>query len=160
MPTYKPDLSKVQLGFVQLPKDDYEFAVGEPKTFSRDRTEKDQSITKVFGIQYPIVVKEAASDENKQFIGRTLMQSLYFHTEKTESVNFAFAMACYGFGANEVDAFREKFADADFSVDTDTGDVGSFWKGIAGTRVSATADLKPRADDPSKNNQQFAWRPI
>lgn len=165
MPKYTPDLAKVQVGFLQLPKGDYEFSVNEVKDFARKRKEKDKATGQeievdIYGITYTLGIVSAEAEEGKPFVGRTLPLSLYMHTDKTEGVNFSFAMAALGFPINEVEAFKEKYSDADFSLDTDNHEIGDFWKGIVGTRVAATADLKPQKDDTSKMNQQFSWRPV
>lgn len=164
MGRYQPDLAKVQIGYLQLVKDDVEFAVGDVKGFSRKSKRKIDGVEQeidVYGITYTLTLVKAEAAENTPNIGRTLQHSLYFHTAETESINFSFAMSCLGFGVNEVDAFKEKYGDADFTFDSDNpSEIGQFWRDLVGTRVAATSDLKPRKDDATKMNQQFSWRPV
>lgn len=161
MPPYTPDLTKVSAGIPQLPKGDYEFSISEVKLFKRDRTEPDNTVTKLYGPQINLVV--ARSDDNPEFLGKTIPQSLYLNNEKTWGIAKRLVMAAYGYAINDEDAFNKKFKDADWTCNPETDTLGDIWTGMAGKRVAATADLVPQKGERAKEgalNQQFNWRPI
>lgn len=160
-PDYAPDLTKVQAGVPKLPKGDYEFSVSDVKLFSRDRTEDDQSVTKLFGVQYNLVVQRA--DGNEEYMGKTIPFQVYLHSDKAFGIVKRFVMAAYGFALNDENAFNDKFKKADWKADPETQHLGDIWKGIQGTRIAATADVVPQKGPKAKEgetNQQFNWRPI
>lgn len=157
---YTPDLTKVQAGIPQLPKGDYEFSITEGKLFKRERTEDDNSVTKLHGVQYNLVVTRS---EDPQYMGKTIPFQIYLHSDKAFSIVKQFLLAAYGFPLNEQDAFNKKFEGADWEVNPETDHVGDVWTGVVGGRIAATADLVPQKGPRAKEgqlNQQFNWRPI
>lgn len=155
MARYTPDLTKATAGIKLLPKGDYEFKIGEPKLFSRQRNENDGSQTEVFGVSYGLTV--VAGDQE---VGTSIPMQLYMHTEKTAGMNKRFVMAALGYSLDDEPKFNEDFVDADWSVDTEENEIGEIWKRLAGQRVAATADIVPNKQNPNQQNQQFNWRPI
>ena len=156
---YSPDLTKVSAGIIQLPKGDYEFAVSDGKPFKRERKEKDNSTTELFGVQYNLVVTR--SDE-PEYMGKTIPFQVYLHSDKAFGIVKRFVMACLGFPVNEENEFNEKYKDADWSANPDEP-LGGIWKDVVGTKVAATADLVPQKGERAREgqlNQQFNWRPI
>lgn len=159
MPRYTPDLTKVQAGMVMLPKGDFEFAVKEVKTFQR--TSKDQNTQEekeVYGIQYNL---EVAGGSDESFVGKTIPLMIYAHAgDVALGIGKRFVMASLGFSINDEAAFNEKYADGDWSFDTEAQEVGDMWSSVVGTRVAATTDQKADKRDSTRMNQQFNWRPI
>jgi hypothetical protein len=155
MPRYTADLSKANAGYVLLEKGDYEFTVGEPKTFYRSGTNQQTGeATESYGIQYPLTVVGGDQD------GKNLNIQLYLHTDKSFGMAKKFVMAALGYSLDREKEFNADFEGADWSFDTDTQEVGDIWTKAAGTRLAATADIVNDKRNPERQNQQFNWRPI
>lgn len=159
MPRYTPDLTKVQAGIVMLPKGDFEFAVKEAKTFSRTSTDTvTQESKDVYGIQYNL---EVVSGSDDSFIGKVIPLQIYAHAgDAALGIGKRFVMAALGFALNDEANFNEKYADGDWSFDTEAQELGNMWSSVVGTRVAASTDQKPDKRDTTRMNQQFNWRPI
>jgi hypothetical protein len=152
-------MTKVTAGIVLLPKGDFEFAVKECKTFSRQSTDPNTQETKdVYGVQYNLEVVGGSDDS---FVGKTIPLQIYMHAgDAALSIGKRFIMASLGFALNAEAEFNEKYADADWSVDPEENFAGDIWQSVVGTRVAATTDQKPDKRDSSRMNQVFNWRPI
>lgn len=158
MPRYEPNLTNTQAGIILLPKGDFDFKVNEVKTFSRISVDQQTQLQRdVFGIQYNL---EVVSGSEASFIGKTVPVQLYMHTEASLGINKRFIMAALGFAIYDESSFNEKYADADWSFDTEEGEVGDIWRSVVGTRVNAATDIVPNKRNPNQQNQQFNWRPI
>lgn len=159
MPRYTPDLTKVQAGIPLLPKGDFEFAVKEAKTFSRQSTDQTTQETKdVYGLQYNLQVMSGSDDS---FVGKIIPLQIYAHAgDAALSIGKRFVMAALGFALNDETNFNAKYADGDWGFDTEEQTLGDMWASVVGTRVAASTDQKPDKRDTSRMNQVFNWRPI
>jgi hypothetical protein len=165
MSRYAPDLSKASAGIPQL-TGDFEFAIKDAKQFYRkgeDRVTKEEK--EIYGVQYALQITKA--EENEKLLGKTIPLQLYFHTEGTEGINKRFVMAALGYALNDEDNFNEKYENANWSFIT--GDApeangklpeDSVWQQVVGGRVRATCGMKADKNDPSRQNQQFDWKPF
>lgn len=155
MPRYNPNLTTAQAGILILPKGDYEFGISDPKLFSRKSAGEGGVERHVFGVQYNLVVKTTGEYE-----GKTIPLQLYMHTENSFGMNKQFVMAALGSSINQEDEFNEKYADADWSIDTDENEMGDIWKNVGGNMISATADIVPDKRDVERKQQRWSWRPV
>lgn len=150
MPRYESNPSAVQSSIEVLPKDDYEFVVGEPKAFERTGAKGVN-----YGVRYGLTV--GSGDYN----GKRTVVTLYEHTEGAQSMAKRFKMAALGYagGRAEEKRFDAEWGGKDWSFDTDSGSVGDAWRELVGQRVVGSLDV--RMDDNGNENQDFkGWRPL
>lgn len=150
-PRFDNDPTKVQASFEVLPKDTYEFQVGEPKSFFRQNNKGNDS----YGIRFPLVVM---SDNAK---GKRVVFNTYQQSEGAQAMAKQFVMAVlgYGKGKTEEKRFDAEYAGKDWSFDTDTNAVGDMWRSVTGQRV--VGDLDTQISDTGDEQQKFVqWRPI
>lgn len=153
---YNPNLTTASAGILMLQKGDYELKISQPKTFKRQKVENGET-KDIYGVQYSLTV-ENGDDQN--VIGKNIPLSLYMHSEAAFGINKRFVMAALGFALDDEESFNEKYADADWGIDPDSGELGDIWTQVAGNRVACTADIVPDKRDRSRQQQQFSWRPI
>lgn len=156
MPHFEADLTKVSVALEQFNKGDYEFLVGEPKSFQRTNNKG----VETFGVRWPISLAEETDGHKK---GAKQIYSGYLHTEGGQTYLKQFIMACLGFNSrNAADErrFDEQFRGADWGVDTETQGTGDMYRQVTGKRVIVQLDMgiNPESGEPS---QQFkGFRPI
>jgi hypothetical protein len=133
MGRYQPDMNKISASFTVLPKDRYEFVVGEPKAFTRTNKQNKES----FGIRFPLTVAEGSQK------GKKLIYNTYLMSEESAALAKQFMMAVHGFPRNEEgeQAFNDQFEGADWSYNPDTGEVGEAWATAKGQRVIGNLDI-------------------
>lgn len=151
MPRFEANPASVTTSLEVFPKDDYEFVIGEPKTFFRQNSKGGDS----YGIRLPLTIG-TGDYQNK----RTLV-SLYFQSEGAQSMAKQFQMAAlgYGKGRTEEERFNKDWGGKDWSFDTDSGAVGDAWRELVGNRVVGTLDVT--ISDSGDEQQQFkGWRPL
>lgn len=157
-PRFESDLTGVTSALVVLKPGDYEFKVGDPKSFKRQAGEdKHDSI----GIRYPLQVAEVVEgDVNAK--GKKILYSLYLHSDGAKTFAKQFVMACLGFENKE--ASEEKFNDVvrgkDWSYDPETQSVGEVWASLRGTRVIGTVDIGVNNKDGTPMQQFKGFRPL
>lgn len=151
MPRFENDPTKVKASFEVFPKDDYEFVVGEPKSFYRINQAGNPS----YGIRFPLVIGTGAM-EGKRAVFNTYQQS-----EGAQAMGKQFVMAVLGYGKGpaEEKRFDNDFAGMDWSFDTDTGAVGDAWRTVTGKRVIGSLDV--RMGDTGDEQQDYkGWRKL
>lgn len=151
MPRYDNDPTKVVASFEVLPKDDYEFIVGEPSSFERTAAAGHQS----YGVRFPLVVAEGAMQ------GKRFMHTCYEHSEGAQTMGKQFLMACLGYGKGraEEQRFNKDMAGEDWSFDTDTKAVGDAWRKPVGKRVVGSLDIQI-SNSGDEQQQTKGWRVI
>lgn len=150
-PRFDNDPTKVQASFEVLPKDDYEFVVGEPKAFHRVNKAGNDS----YGIRFPLTV---ASENAK---GKKVVFNTYQQSEGAQAMAKQFMLAVLGFGKGKAEEskFDAEYAGKDWSFDTDTKAVGDMWRMATGQRVIGSLDMT--IGDNGDEQQAFnGWRPI
>lgn len=140
-----------------LPKDDYEFQIGEPSTFMRKNNKGDDS----FGIRYPLTVMEGPQK------GKRIFLSTYYQSDGGRSMAKQFKMAAYGYqrGQEGERQFDADMQGADWSFNTDDRSIGDAYREMTGKRVRGSLDVQPAKDadgNPTgEQNQNFkAWFPL
>lgn len=160
MSKFNPNLTDAVAGIPVLEDDDVIFEVtGIAKPFHNEADEANER-TENFGISLGLKLVACESDTNKKYIGRTFPQRFYLHNDGSLSVTKRFVMACYGYSVNDEEAYNEKFAEADASIDPDAGEVGELYAGLRGKNVAASVKSKARRDDPNLMQNTFNWRPV
>jgi len=157
MPRYEFDPSTVTSAIPVLPKNDYEFIVGEPKSFIRKNAKGEDS----FGVRYPLTVAEG---EQK---GKRIFLSTYYQSEGGQAAAKRFLMAVYGYKGNdeEEQRFNRDMRGQDWSFDPESGMVGEAFRQVTGKRVRGSLDVQPAKDahgEPTGElNQNFkSWSPL
>lgn len=148
MPRYDFDPSKISSTITVLPKDDYEFVVGEPKPFIYQV--KSTGADK-YGVRFPLTVAEGPAT------GKRVFFSADQDSDIGRQVSKAFMMAACGYGRteDEENRYNAETADKDFSFDTDTSMVGDGWRMAMGQRVVCSLDINVDKQDASKQYQKF-----
>ncbi len=152
-PRYEPDLTAVAATLEQFEKGDFEFGIGEPKSFQRTNDKGQLSV----GVRYPLALSEESNGHKK---GAKQMFSCYIHTDGGMTFSKRFIMAALGFKNTSQDerVFDEKYKGADWSIDPETGAVGDVWRQPAGRRITASLDVgvNPNTGEPSQQYTGFA----
>jgi hypothetical protein len=151
------DPSTVTSSIPVLPKNDYEFIIGEPKSFIRKNAKGEDS----YGVRYPLTVAEG---EKK---GQRIFFSTYYQSEGGQSAAKRFLMAVYGYKSNdeEEQRFNADMKGQDWAFDPDSGGVGEAFRNVTGKRVRGSLDVQPAKDrdgnETGEQNQNFkAWFPM
>lgn len=152
---YDFDPTAVSATFKTFPKGDYEFSVGEPRSFKRTSNEGKET----FGVRFPCKCEEVVSEGDPKMKGERAVYSAYLHGEANPFVK-QFLMAVLGFSVDETGekAFDEKYKGYDWSFDPDNGTVGDMWSTVTGGRLIASMDIQMWENEP---RQQWAsFRPV
>jgi hypothetical protein len=146
------DPTAVQAGMVVLPKDDYEFVLGEPKVFYRVKEDGNES----YGITVPLLVVSEG-----EFKGKRIFPQFYLHTEAAWPMLKGFQLAALGFNVNQESQFNAQYKaeNGEWDIDFENKTLGDFWRKLTGQRISATAEVKPNTVTGTDQNQ-FRWRPV
>ena len=150
MPRYEASPAAVTASLEVFPKDDYLFAIGEPKTFARTNSKGDPS----YGIRLAHTIREGAFENKRAIV------SLYFQSEGAVSMAKQYQMAAlgYGKGRSEEQRFNKEWGDKDWSFDTDNGTVGDAWRELTGRLIIGSLDVT--ISEQGDEQQQFkGWRP-
>lgn len=152
MPIYNNDPSKVVAGFTVLPKDSYEFIVGEPKAF-----EKTGQKGVNYGVRFPLVVATGPMEGTK-----AQPHVCYEHTQDAEAFGKQFKMAALGFGKGreEEKRFDKEYGGKDWSFDTDSGGVGDAWREMVGKRVIGDYDIGINPNSGEEQQKVLGWRKL
>lgn len=146
MARYTPDPTKVSATIPVLPKNIYEFIIGEPKAFQRTSKTKG---TESHGVMFPLTVAEGDMQ------GKKLYFNCFQHSEGGISFSKRFQIAACNIDvtADGEAEFDSMFGLEDWSYDTDAKTVGEAWLGLMGNRILADLDVKA-----GENNQpQQEW---
>lgn len=157
MPRYDFNPEAVSAVIEVLPKGDYEFIVGEPKSFLRQNQKGNDS----YGIRFPLVLAEDANGKRK---GTRIFFNTYQQSEGAQAIAKQFLMAVHGYNRNEdgEKQFNAEFAGKDWGFDTDKGTVGDAWMSVKGKRVKGSLDVGINEQN-NQQQQQFnagCWAPI
>jgi hypothetical protein len=157
MPRYEFDPSQDNAVTLVLPKDDYEFVVGEPKSFQRKNAKNEDS----FGVRYPLTVAEG------QYQGKRIFYSTYYQSQGGRDMAKVFLMAVNGYPRNAEgeEGFNEEFKGADWAFNPEDTSVGEAFRSVVGKRVRGSLDIQPAKDREGnltgEQNQQFqTWSPL
>jgi hypothetical protein len=157
------DPTTVSAGIEVLPKDDYEFQIGEPKSFlNAGKGGKADN----FGIRFPLTVMRSAN--HPETVGKKIFMNGFMHTPGSQAMTKGFVMAGYGYESKPEDekAFNEQTAAGDWKFNPPTGGVGDVWRGLTGKRIIGSLDQQPRKDDMGQviegefNQNYKGWHPV
>lgn len=165
---YDFDPSTVSASIEILPKDEYEFQVGEPKAFLNNPKQQPDGTTKAasFGIRFPLTVTRSAN--HPETIGKKIFLQGFMHTPGSQAMTKGFVMAAAGYHnkPEEEKEFNEATKNMDWKFHPPTGAVGEVYSSIVGNRVVGDVDTQPRKDDKGQVvegefNQNFrGWHPV
>lgn len=152
MPIYNNDPSKVVATFEVLPKDDYEFIIGEPKAFEKTG---DKGVN--YGVRFPLTVATGPMEGKK---GSPV--SCYQHTEGAQQYSKGFLMAAAGFGKGraEEQRFDSEAAGKDWSFDTESGQCGDAWRELTGKRVVGIYDIELNPQTGEQQQKVVGFRKL
>lgn len=158
MARYNPNLMGSNAAMQLLPKGDYEFTIGEAKTFQRTSTQvvNGTSVEKeVYGVSYSLRVRGGDLD------GKTVPLQFYLHTDGGFGMAKQFIMAACGYPVTAADEarFNEEMAELTFGFDTETSELDNGWKKPVGAIIKAAVDQRPNPKNVEQMNQTFKWRP-
>lgn len=154
MPKFEFDPSTVVASIEVFPKGEYEFQVGEPKSFLRQAGEDKHDS---YGIRYSLVIK--LPDE---YNGKRTVFSTYYQSEGSQAMAKQFMMAVLGFdkGREAEKRFDEEMRGKDWSFDPQTGSVGDAYRELTGKRVIGSLDQTKNANTGDPMQQFASWRPL
>lgn len=146
-PRYEPDLTKATAALTVFEKGRYEFAVGEPRSFSRPKRDEDGleiADQMTVGVRFPVKCTQPLDGGDPSAKGKRSNIELYLGSEGGQGYAKQFMMATLGFPITEKaeDEFNERFAGADWSFDPDTQAVGDVWREATGKRMIAEVDVQ------------------
>lgn len=151
MARYEANPSKDTAGIPVLPKDMYEFIIGEAKAFEgKNKEGKDN-----YGVRYSLKVDGGAMD------GKRIPQTIYQHSEGARNMGKGFLMAALGYKKNteEEERFNTEQENKDWSFDGATGEVGDGWSQLTGQRVIGNFDVK-KGDNDVEQQDIKGWLPV
>lgn len=149
MSRYEYDPSKAQSTIEVLEKGDYEFVIGEPKSFIRKNRKGQDS----YGIRFPLT----ADGKTKP-----VYYTCYLHSEGAQGMTKRFQMAAMGYKNSKVmeQAFDGDVIGMDWSYDPETGAVGDAWRKFTGKRVVGTVDIGANEETGEPQQVWKSWRPV
>jgi hypothetical protein len=141
--------TKATVGFITLPKDTFEFTIGEPKAYERTQ-KKDGAENLLQGIRWPLTVKSEG-----QFKGKTVFFTSTLGNDISLGQEKALMMSADGVEptADNDEVWSLEHANDDFDADTATGVVGEGYNRHKGKVVMADVDITISNKDG--NSQQF-----
>lgn len=137
-----------------FPKGEYEFQVGEPKSFLRQAGEDKHDS---YGIRYPLVIK--LPDE---YNGKRTVFSTYYQSEGSQAMAKQFMMAVFGYskGKPEEERFDRDMRGKDWGFDPETGAVGDAYRELTGKRVIGSLDIQKNNNTGDPMQSFKSWRPL
>ena len=163
MPRFSPNPNRVSSTFTTLPKDIYEFVVGEPKPYFQERANG----TTTYGIRFPLTVQGGEYDGKLVTFNGEMYDQDNNETFGMPSTK-RFAMACLGYPIDDEGEkrFNADTENEDWSFDPGQDDpdsryVGEFWLKLKGCGVRSQLDHNVSKTDPTKIYHKFAaWYPM
>jgi len=157
MPRYDFSPDAVSASIEILSKGEYEFIVGEPKSFMRKNRKGEDS----YGIRFPLVLAEDMNGHKK---GTRIFFNTYQQSEGAQAIGKQFLMAVLGYKRNQEaeKQFNDDFTGKDFGFNTDDGSVGDGWMEVKGKRVKGDLDVGINEEN-QQQVQDFkagCWSPI
>lgn len=156
MARYEFDPSKVAATIEVFPKGDYEFQVGEPKSFIRKNKKNEDS----FGIRFPVTIMEDISHGKSK--GKRTVVTGYQQSEGAQAMTKQFVMAVLGYANNQTEEkrFDAEQAGKDWGFDPETGAVGDAWRQATGKRVIGQLDEGKNEETGDPQQKFVKWIPI
>ena len=157
MPRYDFSPDAVSASIEILQKGEYEFIIGEPKSFMRKNRKGEDS----YGIRFPLVIAEDTNGHKK---GTRIFFNTYQQSEGAQAIAKQFLMAACGFKRNQEQEqeFNRSMEGKDFGFNTDDGSVGDGWMEVKGKRVKGDLDVGINEEN-QQQVQDFkagCWSPI
>jgi len=157
MPRYNFSPDAVSASIEILSKGEYEFIVGEPKSFMRKNRKGEDS----YGIRFPLVLAEDSNGHKK---GTRIFFNTYQQSEGAQAIGKQFLMAALGYKRNQESEkeFNDAYAGKDFGFNTDDQTVGDGWMEVKGQRIKGDLDVGIN-DENQQQVQDFkagCWSPI
>lgn len=152
MPRFVSDPTKDTAGFPILPKGDYEVRIGEPKPFYG---EGNNGVN--HGVAYLLTVEKA---DDPSLVGSKIYQRCYQHSQGAKDFCKSFIIAAAGYNANEERTFNEAANGADWSYDTDSGEVGEAWRLLSGKTVIVSLSIGKNKQTQADQQNIDGWRPL
>jgi hypothetical protein len=154
MPVFRNDPTAVSAGFTILPRDDYEFIIGNAKAFYKTGQ---NGKADNHGVRYGLVVASGPMEGKKSapFNG-------YQHSEDAQGFTKQFLMAALGYdkGREEEARFDADQKGKDWGYDTDSGSVGDAWQELVGKRIVGSYDIGINTETGAEQQKVLGWRKI
>ena len=148
--------TKASIGFITLPKDRYEFEIGEPKAYERTQKGKDGADDKIVqGINWPLIVRSPGQYQNKVVFFRSAQDN-----DISLSQEKALMMAADGVEpkADNDEVWSLEHEGDDFSADTTSGVVGEGYRRHKGKRVFGEVDITiSKQDNVTQFQKWVRW---
>jgi hypothetical protein len=153
-PRFEFDPTTVVASMEVFPKGEYEFQIGEPKSFLRQAGEDKHDS---FGVMYPLVIKLPS-----EYDGKRTVFSTYYQSEGSQAMAKQFMMAVLGYGKGkpEEDRFDRDMRGKDWSFDPETRSVSDVYRELSGKRVIGTLDVSKNTNTGDPQQQFKSWRPL
>lgn len=147
------DPTKATAAIEVLPKGEYEFIVGTPKTFLRQAGEDKHDS---YGVMYPLTVANGDKEGKKVFF------STYYHSEGGGDMAKRFIMPVLGYPVNNASEkqFNADQADKDWRFDPNDGTLGDAYFAMEGQRVVGELDVQQNKNTGGDQQNFKSWRPI
>lgn len=154
MPRFEFDPTTVVASLEVFPKGEYEFVVGEPKSFLRQAGEDKHDS---FGIRYSLTVKQP-----DEYDGKRSVFSTYYQSEGSQAMAKQFIMAVLGYGKGkpEEERFDRDMRGKDWSFDPETGACGDIYRELTGKRVIGSLDVDKNKNTGDPMQVFKGWRTI
>jgi len=154
MSIFKPNLDKFSSKIFIAPANEYEVEVGVAKLRTVDIKKGDRAGQKMHIVAFPTrIVADASGDV--EFKDKPLnVDFIIGDGEDAFNRLLRFVMTCVGImpGSDEADEeFRERYGDADYSVDTETGTLGTGYAALQKARVIVNVDINSQGDKQYQN---------
>jgi hypothetical protein len=152
MPRYTPDFGAVSATLTIFDKGEYEFEVGKPKSFQREKDGGGESI----GVRFRMTMAEGP------LAGKSGLYSCYTHSDGGMSFAKQFVMATLGYDVTPEGEkrFDTEYKGGDWGFNTEDGTCGDLWNECAGRHVMASVDLGTNPKNGEQNQQWSKFRPF
>lgn len=158
MPRYEFSPDAVSASIEILQKGEYEFIIGEPKSFMRKNRKGEDS----YGVRFPLVLAEDTNGHKK---GTRIFFNTYQQSEGAQAIAKQFLLAAMGYKRNdqqEEQRFNEEMAGKEWGFNTDDGTVGDGWMEVKGKRIVGDLDVGiiEETQQQQQNFRAGCWSPI
>jgi len=159
---FKPNLDAFSSKVFILPANEYEFEIGALKLRSADIKNGERAGQKMHMLSVPTRVVQTTSGDT-EFANKPTTFDFIINVDQADGFNriLKFAMAANGIvpGTDEADAeFKTRFGGEDWSVDVETGTLGTGWQMLQKKRFVGTTKVGGNMQYPRA--ELSAFRPF
>lgn len=153
MSRYPVPSNTATVGFLVLDKDDYEFVIGDAKTFIT--LDKETNEPRNWGVGFNLTVSGGPQD------GKSLGQvRFYLHNEGSVRMTKGFLMAALGYTSSQSDEAEFNETYPDIGIDPDDNTMADVYTRCVGNRIRASVDVKPNPKREGEVQNSFRYYPV